>query len=54
MLIIRIAKNPPNSSPIKAKIKSECTSGRFLATVPYPIPCPKNPPFSKDSKDLDI
>ena len=44
----------PNSSPIKAYIKSECASGKFLETIPLPIPCPNNPPLENDSRDLFI
>ena len=46
---IIIADKLPNSSPIRAKIKSEWTSGRFLAIDPSQRPLPKNPPFSKNA-----
>ena len=52
-IIISMAKIP-NSSPIKAKMKSECASGKLFDIFPFPRPCPNNPPLANDSKDLFI
>ena len=52
-IIINMAKIP-NSSPIKAKIKSECASGKLFDIFPFPSPCPNKPPLANDSKDLFI
>ena len=52
--IIIIMTRIPNSSPIKAKIKSECASGKFFDIFPLPSPWPNNPPLANDSRDLFI
>ena len=46
------AKSPPNSSPIKANMKSECASGKLFDISPFPSPRPNKPPLANDSKDL--
>ena len=52
--IIIIMVRIPNSSPIKAKMKSECASGKLFDISPFPSPWPNTPPLAKDSKDLFI
>ena len=47
--IIKHKKTKPNSSPARAKMKSEWTSGRLFEKKPPPKPVPKKPPLENDS-----